>query len=543
MRRSANSFTALKERHVPQAVYDAQSNPGCMDQTRVRILNEIDAWIKDPDAQRICWITGMAGTGKTTIAKTVCERATADPDIVLGGSFFCSRTGVAAQRDISCVIPTLVQLLARQSIEFSRAVFDEITRDRDLQHKHVTVQVEQLLYTPLLALKETRTCIIFVIDALDECGGETAGLAEGIHQSVSELLEALVRSAPTSLKLPIKFLVTSRPETHIRETSVSDAEVSQILRLHAVNEEEVSADIRRYITGTLDTKLSGRPNIRAKFTASDIEDLVRLSDCLFIVAATVLKHTTGAGANAAEARFKKLLNASRDALNTKAAIPLDRMYGMILEDAVKENENDTTEPSSLLRLLASLLSARMTLSVAALAALLSLEPCDVRESFSRLHAVVDVPEDDHAPGLRTVHASFGDYLYGRAPVHTRIPLSLGHEALAHGCLEVMDKHLHFNVLPSHSSYESNPSTNPERITLPLEYSCLHWAHHVAVFKPSQNAAANLPLFDAKIGHIFRPKLLAWLEVLSVLHKISLSYGLLISAASVVGPPPHVLHIY
>ena len=64
----------------------------------MRILKEIDAWIKDPEAQHICWITGMAGTGKTSIAKTICERASTDPDTMLGGSFFCSRTGISAQR-------------------------------------------------------------------------------------------------------------------------------------------------------------------------------------------------------------------------------------------------------------------------------------------------------------------------------------------------------------------------------------------------------------------------------------------------------------
>jgi len=514
-----------------------------MEQTRVRILNEIDAWIKDPDAQRICWITGMAGTGKTTIAKTICERASADPEIVLGGSFFCSRTGVAAQRDISCVIPTLVQLLARQSIEFGRAVAEEIARDRDAQHKHVRVQVEKLLYTPLLALKDSRTPVIFVIDALDECGGEMADLEEEIHESVSELLEALVRSAPSSVELPVKFLVTSRPETHIRETLISDAEVSQILRLHAVNKEEVSADIRRYVTKTLDDKLSGKSIIRAKFTESDIEDLVQLSDCLFIVAATVLKHTIGAGANAAEARFKKLLNASRDGLNTKVALPLDRMYGIILNDAVQGDDHDEAELSSLLRLLASLLSARMSLSVAALAQLLGLELYDVRESLSRLHAVVDVPDEDNVTGLRTVHASFGDYLFDRAPNHIRIPRLLGHEALARGCFEIMAKHLYFNVSRSPSSYEPNPSVIPDSITHPLEYTCLHWAHHVAAFKPSLDATSNLPAFEAEIGQIFRPKLLAWLEVLSLLHEVGLAYGLLISAASAVSLPPRVLYNY
>ena len=526
-------MAGLKEKHVPQAVYDAQSNPGCMDKTRIRILNEIDAWIKDPDAQRICWITGMAGTGKTTIAKTVCERANADPDILLGGSFFCSRTGISAQRDINCVIPTLAQLLARQSVVYSRALADQIARDRDAQHKHVTVQVEQLLYTPLIALKDSRTSVIFVIDALDECGGETADLADEIHQSVSELLEALVRSAHSSVKLPVKFLVTSRPEIHIRETPVSDAEVSQILRLHAVNKEEVSADIRRYITETLDTQLSGKPNIRAKFTENNIEDLVRFSDCLFIVAATVLKYTTSAGANAAEARFKKLLNASHDGLNTKVAAPLDLVYGAILEDAARKHAHDETELSSLLRLLAALLCARMTLSLAALADLLGLELSDVRESLSSLHAVVDVPEDDHMPGLRTVHTSFGDYLFGRAPNHIRISRLLGHDALAHGSFDVMEKLLHFNVSRSSSSYKSNPTTKPDSITLSLEYACLNWAHHVVGSKPHETSASSFTSLGTRVGQIFRPKFLFWLEVLSLLRNVGLAYRLLLAAHSAV----------
>jgi len=512
-----------------------------MEKTRVRILNEIDTWIKNPNAQRICWITGMAGTGKTTITKTACERANADPDIVLGGSFFCSRTGVAAQRDIRCIVPTLAQLLARQSIAFSQALAEEIAKDRDLQHKHVTVQVKQLLYTPLAAIKNLSTSIVFVIDALDECGDAIPGLNEESHQAVSEMLEALVKSAPSGVRLPVKFLVTSRPETHIRETPVSDANFSQILRLHAVNKEDVDADINRYITGTLNTKLFGKPGIRAYFTESVVDDLVRLCDGLFIVAATALKHTFGAGVNVAEARFKKLLNASHDGLNTKVAVPLDLMYGLILEDAAREHAHDKTELSSLLRLLATLLCARMTLSIASLADLLDLELGDVRESLSRLHAVVDVPEDDHVPGLRTVHASFGDYLFGRAPNHIRIPRPLGHAALAHGSFDIMEKMLHFNVSRSSSSYKYNPTTKPDSIALSLEYACLHWAHHVVGSKSHEKSASSSTSLGTRAGQIFRPKFLFWLEVLSVLHRVGLAYGLLVSAASVVSRRPHALY--
>jgi len=68
-----------------------------MSNTRVRILRETLAWIKDLDAKQICWIDGVAGSGKTSIAKTVCEHASTDDEIMFGGSFFCSRsTGLAA---------------------------------------------------------------------------------------------------------------------------------------------------------------------------------------------------------------------------------------------------------------------------------------------------------------------------------------------------------------------------------------------------------------------------------------------------------------
>jgi len=478
----------------------------------VLILNEIIAWMKDPDSQQICWITGMAGTGKTSIAKTICERATTDAEIILGGSFFCSRTGIAAQRDIRCVVPTLAQLLARQSIEFIRALVDEMARDRDVQHKHVTVQVNQLLYTPLLALKDSPRYIVFVIDALDECGSGASVLDEEGHESVSELLEALVTSSPTSVELPVKFLVTSRPETHIRDTPVSDAELSQILRLHAVNKEEVDSDIHRYITKTLDDKLSRKPAVRSQFTETDVKALVQLCDGLFIVAATVLKHTFGSGIDVAPAVFKGLLNDSRDGLDAEAAAPLDRIYESILRNATRQNEPNTTKLSALQRLLGAILSARMTLSIAALAELLAQEPYVVRAGLSRLHAVVDVPDGDHVPGLRTVHASFGDYLFNRAPNHIRISRSLGHETLALGCLDVMGKLLHFHISQNKSSYDPNPPAQPDFIALSLQYACLQWVYHVAALVDTVNLAAT-------IGAIFRPKLLPWLEVMSLLRQV------------------------
>ena len=496
----------------------------------MRILSDTAAWIKDPDSLKICWITGMAGTGKTSIAKTVCEQASADPEIILGGSFFCSRlTGLATQRDIRCVIPTLTQLLASESVDF-RLALAEIIRD-GIQHKEVVVQINHLLRKTLSSLKDSPVPILFVIDALDECGGETTdGMLDDIkcHAVVANMLEALVSLTRSEPKLPIKFLVTSRPEAQIRDTSISNDKLSQILRLHTVDATEVNADIQRYITTTLNTKFSGKPKLLANITGSDIDELVRLCDGLFIVAATAIAHTFGAGVDAAVSMFKNLLNSSRTGLNERAANPLDRMYEMIIHAAAREDALPVLQ-----RLLASLLSARMLLSVTGLADLLDMKLYDVSASLSRLHAVVHVPEDDEMPGLRTVHASFGDYLYGRAPGHIRIQSSLGHETLVHACLRIMEIHLRFNISQSTSSYEANPETKPASITLALEYACLHWSHHVAAIKLINDVASKASGLDADIDRIFRPKLMFWLEVLSVLGKVGLASGILIIAGSAV----------
>jgi len=496
-----------------------------MDGTRVQVLRDIESWVLNPKAQQIFWLAGKAGMGKTTISRTVCIAAHANTSIVLGGSFFCSRsTGVVGQRDVRSVVPTLAQLLARQSAEFSKVLAAKLKRDPDALYQQVAEQVKQLLYTPLLALKDSPVPILFVIDALDECGdqptpNETANDAES-HRIISEMLQALVDLSQSSVKLPVKFLVTSRPETHIRDTPISDVSFSSVLHLHTVNKMQVTADIHLYISA----RLTSNAKLRARFTDDDAQMLAHLSDGLFIVATTALKHVLDGGTDKAVSRFKTLLNSAGNGLSSGAAAPLDRMYSLILADATRGTQGDVDEQQSTLQLLAALLVARMTLSITALADLLELDRGDVRARLSPLHAVVHVPDDDDEPGLRTLHASFGDYLMGRAPSNIRITGSLGQELLARVCLRVMTQRLYFNVSQNHSSYQPNPDTRPDTITLSLEYACLQWIRHVAATPvPSK--------FDEEISDIFRSRLLFWLEVVSILGQVWHAAAILFFAAS------------
>jgi len=454
-----------------------------MEGTRVQVIRDIEEWIGKYNGPQIFWLTGGAGTGKSAIAWTICSRATADTTIVLGGSFFCSRsTGSVTQRDVRCIVPTLVQLLARNFPEFSISLADELAYNPDVLHKNVRAQLEQLLYKPLLALKDSCVPIIFVIDALDECGGQSGvnGATDDAESRriVSEMLEALVNLTRSTVKIPVKFLVTSRPETHIRDTPVSDTSFSTILRLHTVKKVQVMADIRLYIS----TRLLSSSKLCSRFTSDDVDMLAKLCDGLFIVAATALQYTLGPSIDVAAVRFKTLINAARNSLSARAAAPLDLMYALVLADAVRVGDTEADELPAILQILGVLLSARMELSVAALADLLESPKDDLRARLCHLHAVVHVPDDDEEASLRTLHASFGDYLFGRAVSHLRIPESYGHDILARGCLRrIAQDDLCFNVSRSPSSFMPNSAVVPN-LPLSLIYACLHWAHHIDCIK-------------------------------------------------------------
>ncbi|KAF8225376.1 hypothetical protein L208DRAFT_1227856, partial [Tricholoma matsutake] len=45
----------------------------CQPETRTRVLEEIRSWADSTTTTPICWLSGPAGTGKTTVAHTIAE--------------------------------------------------------------------------------------------------------------------------------------------------------------------------------------------------------------------------------------------------------------------------------------------------------------------------------------------------------------------------------------------------------------------------------------------------------------------------------------
>ncbi|CAE6526679.1 unnamed protein product, partial [Rhizoctonia solani] len=177
-------------RPVMQAAYDSSistqvSRRCCKEGTRTDVLAGLDAWLDDPTSWPIYWMDGMAGTGKTTIASTFCERV--EKRKLLAASFFCTRSSSDC-RDVTRIVPTIAYQLARYSIPYQAAICKILGQSPDIGSKNITKQFEQLLNEPVQQVKEAISQhILIVIDALDECDD---------RDGVERILSMLFKYAP-----------------------------------------------------------------------------------------------------------------------------------------------------------------------------------------------------------------------------------------------------------------------------------------------------------------------------------------------------------
>ncbi|KIK51018.1 hypothetical protein GYMLUDRAFT_117055, partial [Collybiopsis luxurians FD-317 M1] len=142
----------------------------CHTGTRVQIIQDIEKWASDPNSTSGYWICGVAGTGKSTIAMSICESLkTID---TLAASFFCSRQ-IPGCNEYQMIIPTLAYQLASYSRRFAIALRDALIKYPDIASKMPDKQVLRLLIEPwqdLIKNDQTNMKLpVVVVDALDEC--------------------------------------------------------------------------------------------------------------------------------------------------------------------------------------------------------------------------------------------------------------------------------------------------------------------------------------------------------------------------------------
>lgn len=225
--------------HIPEAAFNSQlnsSHPVCLPSTRTELLQELDDWVVGKNDRSLLWLNGIAGTGKSTVARTA-SRMWHDGN-TLGASFFFS-SGNGEVSSSKKLMSTLAWQLANRIPATRQAICDAFREREDIINSSLWDQWEHLILTPLskVKLEGGQSTLVIVVDALDECDEKN---------NVRGILMSFATSESLS-NLRLKILITTRPELRIRSIfrRFPKAEYS-IVVLHEVPSAYVERDLHLY---------------------------------------------------------------------------------------------------------------------------------------------------------------------------------------------------------------------------------------------------------------------------------------------------------
>ena len=506
--------------YAENASYDTRQAPdndepqGCMADTRKQILAELEAWAIDEAAPNVCWLNGMAGTGKTSIAHTLSERL--DEKQMLGASFFCSRSASEEVRNASLIVPTIASTLSQAS-PLLRSAMSQTIEDKPGvgSLRAVSKQFRLLLVNPIKGVLESSIKIykIVIIDALDEC--TTPG-------TVENLIKAIVEFASN---MPLKFFISSRVTSKIWKAFHHNSEhPPKILSLHDVESAIVQGDIRTYLQNSFVEIARGSEQALFWPPPDELEILLERSDRLFIYAATAVRYV-GAPEVDFRARLQHITRLTPARMQTGV---IDSLYNEIMRQAF-HCELEPEEVSQRHTTLSAVVFVLVPLALDAIACLSGMDSLQAQVALSPFRSVIQIPTANTSP-VTIFHASFPDFIVdpSRCKKH-HLDISEGHQKLVVKCLRWLNQTLNRNICNLDTNMTPSPIHGPQAILEALWYSCLYWASHLAHALAGTLAQTALTEIRNLVSEFVDDHLLHWFECLSALRELESGIKLLDTA--------------
>jgi hypothetical protein len=194
----------------------------------------------DTDAFML-WLYGPAGAGKTAIARKVAEIFAEHGLLLASFLFFRSDTNRNSMKSLVANIAYRVAFVIPDARE---PINTAIEADPLILSYSVDVQLTKLVFEPLRLLLDRGYFLdqpfppLVLIDGLDEC----------MDQNAQTNLIRLLSSSVARYQLPLKFLIVSRPEAHIKSAVALASEQSTISRLELNNDFLPDEDIHSFLT-------------------------------------------------------------------------------------------------------------------------------------------------------------------------------------------------------------------------------------------------------------------------------------------------------
>ncbi|KAK6528956.1 hypothetical protein TWF694_004183 [Orbilia ellipsospora] len=494
--------------------YADQHEPECLNGTRVDLIHQIMTWIDDPKGEKMLWLVGMAGTGKSTISRTVARKL--DKNNNLAASFFFQRSQ-ADRSSSKRFISTIASQLAGNYRSLRSSIQKGIQAYPDITTRALNEQFEKLILEPLsnINIGSSSARFVLLIDALDECEGkDDIKLIIHLLARLKDLETVDVRVFLTSRPdLPIYPTFHALPETTYKSIKLQEApnveqDISLLLRyeLSKIREYHKLPEIRK--TNQPSQKWPGEERTQL---------LIRMSIPLFIYAATLCRFINDEEYDPEE-RINKILGYQNDYKLSQ----LQRTYFPVLDGLISDPDPDKARTKLIIDrsrlVIGTIVTLVSPLSAVSLANMLSLSEGTVNSRLRRLHSVLVVPEDIHAP-IRTFHLSFRDFLLDpslRDESSFWVDEEESHKIIAERCIELMSGNLGLKRdlcelrYPGKMTSEIDARTIEKYLSPELQYACRYWVYHLR--------QSGQSLVDNDQVHTFLEEhLLHWLEATSLLN--------------------------
>jgi hypothetical protein len=472
-------------------------NLRCMDGTRQSLLNQIMGWVANKSGQKdernTYWIYGSPGIGKTSLAHSIC--ANLHDREQLAGAFFCRRDDphLSEARNI---LPTLIYNLARMFPAFRAIVAERLRSDPNLTPESMRDSLFLDFIVSLPRPRHPKHTLVFVIDALDECGSTQS------RPSILNILTSTVAQAPW-----IKIIITSRPEADIQRVFNARTQSSH-LQYDLATDQDATADLRTFAQSQFDLVASTWYLPTPWPEESLFNRVISRANGLFIFIKTLVLVLE----NCADPTESLMAT-----LEVSAGIGLTPLYGLYSSILKARVVHSNAEFQQVIGVLLATAPYR-SLCDSTIAELAGVKENLVKKWVDDLSSLLYRDEGANG-GIRVRHLSISDFFISEdCHCDYRITLADANVRLGISCLKTMIEQLRFNICGLEDSRLANADVKDlqrrieQNISDSLQYSSLHWPNHLC-FTPDngdQTVWGILKEFFSGLYPLF------WVEVLSIM---------------------------
>ncbi|KAF6743418.1 hypothetical protein DFP72DRAFT_1080113 [Ephemerocybe angulata] len=454
---------------IPDASYtrNRKTSPpdsSCLPGTRQDVLQKVTSWadssVLSKNKGHVMWLYGYVGCGKSAIAQEVAEHYARKKR--LAASFFFFR-GSGDRSRTGRFAATIAHQLAGAIPSTSRFIETNVKAHAGLLEPRTSLsaQFQHLVYDPiksakwdLLGTNVLRGPYVIVIDGLDECED---------RDEIASFIDQMLAFFKKNPRIPLRILITSRVEEHIR-TRLDPSEVDLVNLVDHTTHDDIMTAFR----GLFGLAAKHNRSIQCYGewpSPDDLKKLVLHTGCSFIFMSTLAKF---------------ILDPSEDGLTPMDRLPLaldinpalDGMYGRTLSCA--------EHLPHFLDIIWTIALLRKPLSILALSDLLAIRIFEIVEVLVKLHAILQVPGDDTTP-VTICHSSLHDFLTNPSRSGRYHAPAPHHRRLAYACLRILGP-AHEDVRKrSHSPDSKGIHTQKYSTYTAADYAEFYWESHWRVF--------------------------------------------------------------